>query len=285
MRPHVAAIYHRTSRDSGNNGMTIHRNKLEIDHPHHDLGGKVGVERPALRQALTWLVAAELVRRHPNEMRVIESRPYRDDCVTVFARTDDPEWSGGWRRVVVLPQSTDFCLLTHQGWFETEQDDRFSWLEVLLAPNLRDDVIRPLERAEGLPAVEDTPSTTASTIGVRLLAGFAGRTAFTRKPWRLHNGCVEGGDGVRDELFDQLPEINEHRRIRRQDDLHAVTEYRYWFAIEDRIDGKPGAARFAVDTMEGVGFTDAGSVDLMSEYSSCGRMLDAVVSRVCPPAF
>jgi hypothetical protein len=73
--------------------------------------------------------------------------------------------------------------------------------------------------------------------------------------------------------------------MRRPDDLFAIPEYRYWFLIEDGKPDKEGQVRLSVDTMEGIAFTGDRTIDLMAEYTKRGRMIDALVSRIYPPAY
>jgi hypothetical protein len=102
------------------------------------------------------------------------------------------------------------------------------------------------------------------------------------------NGYVDSSGydgGVREDLFAQVPAADAHRSQRRPDDLFGIPEYRYWFLIEDGRAGEEGQVRLSVDTMEGVAFAGAQTIDLMAEYKKCGRMIDALASRVCPPAY
>jgi hypothetical protein len=272
--------------------MTIDRRPLVIRDPNHALGENTAVERHSVRQALAWTIATELVRRHPGDARVIETHPGggQYDCVTVNARAsgEDAEWPGGWRTIAHMNKEQGGHI-THQGWFsEDGGSERFNWLEVLLSPDIRTSVVNPLEEAEGWPAPKHTPSTSSQSIGVRLLGAFAQRVALSRKPWTLLNGYVDSSGydgGVREDLFAQVPAADAHRSQRRPDDLFGIPEYRYWFLIEDGRAGEEGQVRLSVDTMEGVAFAGAQTIDLMAEYKKCGRMIDALASRVCPPAY
>lgn len=268
--------------------MTVRRQPLVIDTDHHATGERVGVERHGLRQALAWQVAAEVARRHPGDILAVETHPGggQYDCVTLFVRAegDDAEHRGGWRRCLDLNKATPLDHLTHAGW--SGDGERFNWLDVLLSPDLRAQVIAPLERAEGLEAPASTPSTVASTVSVRLLAAFASRVAFTRKPWVLLNGYLDsdGGSEARDDLFAAVPAIGEHRQAHREDDLLGTPEYRYWFAVE----GEPnnhGRPHMAVDTRQGIAYTQTGTVDLLDRYRDLGRRIDGLASEVCPPAY
>lgn len=268
--------------------MTARRQPLDIDIEHHAIGERLGVERHGLRQALAWQVAAELTRRHPGNLRVVETHPGggQYDCVTLLARVEgngDVELQGGWRRMLDLNKATPNDHLTHASW---SGDERFNWVDVLLCSDLRTQIIEPLERTEGLRSPASTPSTVASTVGVRLLAAFASRVAFTRKPWVLLNGYLDsdGGSEVREDLFAALPTIGEHRRVRHDDDLLGIPEYRYWFVVEGQAHDS-GTPHLAVDTCQGVGYTPAGTVDLLDRYRTLGGRIDGLASAVCPSAY
>lgn len=272
--------------------MTIHRIPLSIRNEFHEVGEQVHVERHAIRQALAWRVSAEFSRRHPGDILVTEMHPAggQYDCVAINARAfgEDIEWEGGWRTVAMMNKATPGDHIAHQGWFEqSAESERFNWLEVLLCPDFRAQIIEPLEQCEGLPSPKRTPSTTDASIGHRVLAAFTERTMFTAKPWVLLNGYLDtsgGGGGVREDLFGTFPGLMEHRRVRRADDLFGIAEYRYWFVVEGTTD-EHSDARLGIDAMHGTAFTPEGPVDLMERYRECGRRIDAVASEVCPAAY
>ena len=102
----------------------------------HELGEEVSLPYP-VKRALAWWIAAEMIRRHPADIRVIENHPGGGayDCVSLYRRdTDQP---------IVLMNLEGH--ITHQPWFDNpdfkrhdEVDDpRFNWLEVLASENRR----------------------------------------------------------------------------------------------------------------------------------------------------
>lgn len=270
--------------------MTTEKIPLVIRNEYLLHGRRVHVERPALRRCLAWRVGAEIARRHPGKIRLLETHPLGGayDVLAVYFRDEDADATpdGEWRSVLSMNTYQPGATLTHESWFgQAAESDRFTWLEVLLCPDLRTDIIEPIEQAEGLGSPTATPATTSATIGPRLLATFSERTAFVRKPWRLVNGVRDSSgydEGIRAALFDDLPGLAEHRKIRRNDDIIGIPEYRFWFAVEGDLD-EHGPARLAVDTVHGTVFTTSGPADLMALYDQHGHQIDAVANAVCAP--
>ena len=61
-----------------------------FDGPLHVTGEQVTVPSHAMRQALAWWVGAELVRRHPNELRLVETFPHQyGPALTVWQKAAD----------------------------------------------------------------------------------------------------------------------------------------------------------------------------------------------------
>src|SRR6478609_8707647 len=141
---------------------------ITFDDRLHAAGEQHPVASYAMRQALAWWVAAELIRRHPTHVRVREScYPY--DCLSLQRRS-----STQWQLVALLGQDLGHHI-TPLNWGDSE---RFNWTEVLLAPDRRAYVVAQLELLEGLIPPASTPPTTATSIGPRLIAAFMGRSAL-----------------------------------------------------------------------------------------------------------
>ena len=58
----------------------------------HELGEQIDLPYP-MKRALAWWIAAEMIRRHPDEVRVIENHPGggQYDCLTLCRRGSDYE--------------------------------------------------------------------------------------------------------------------------------------------------------------------------------------------------
>lgn len=268
------------------NQMNANEIRLIQDLGLHRLGEKtVSVRRYSVRQGLAWMIAADLVRRHPGRLRVVETHPHMYDQVSVFARDETED--GGWALIVHLNKELDGHL-THQSWFGEAGQERLTWLEVLLAENPRTEIVEPIERIEGLATPTTSPPTTSWSVGPRMLAGFAQRTMFGPLPWLLLNGMADSDYGAnpREWLFNQFPALEKSRSVSRSDDFGRIPEWRYWFIVEGEDSTHENArALLAVDTIAGLAYSKTEAIELMPRYEASGRRIDALVSSICPPAF
>lgn len=233
---------------------------------------------------LAWWVAAELVRRHPGELHVIETHPGggQYDCVSIYR-------SSGRSGAEVVVHMNVTGTLTHGTWFR-DGGERFNWLEVLLSANRRSYIVEQIERVEGLTSPPKTPSTDTSTVGPMLVAAFLERSVLGPARWCAVNGVADSSEGVhvRTECFEQFPDA-ERWCASVEGDFGGRREYRFWFVGEAGHAGAFSLERpaFAVDTWTGhLWRRDPGDrVDLLGEHMASARSLDALVSSVCPPAF
>lgn len=153
----------------------------------HDLGEELSLPYQVNR-ALAWWIAAEIIRRHPEEVRVIETHPVggQYDCVSLYRRDADDS---------LIAHMNLEGHIRHKPWFEGSGgepdspviDPRFSWLEVLAAEDRRQNVIKALESVCGLTSPKKTPPTVTKSIGPRLIARFASALAFTSRTWHIRN--------------------------------------------------------------------------------------------------
>lgn len=260
---------------------------IEFDDVLHDraelLTGHVSA---ALIQATAWWIAAELIRRHPQDLTVIETHPGGGtyDCLSVYRREPDTPTA-----VVLMNQGGS---ITHGSWFGEGDHDRFQWSEVILTPARRSYVVEQLERIEELSPPASTPATVTTSIGPRVIAAFVARTALGRGghpeaisrmdlPWYAANGFFDtsgyGPAGRRDELFAALPAADDHSRRADTRDLYSEPAFRYWFVVD-----RHQAPVVAVDITHGMAWSQHDEFDLMAMYESNGRRLDPIVNKVFP---
>jgi hypothetical protein len=134
-----------------------------------DSRGPTSTELPyAVFNGIAWYIAAELIRRNPQSLRVIETHPGggQYDCISVLTRTADPQRVVDMNRVGSL----------HTG-MQIDGRDRwgsFDWLQVLQLDDIRENLIRPIEARLGIASPNKSPPTTQQSIGVRVLARLAG---------------------------------------------------------------------------------------------------------------
>ncbi|MHA6510731.1 TY-Chap2 family putative peptide chaperone [Tessaracoccus sp. Y1736] len=248
----------------------------------HEVGESTFVPTFALRQALAWWVGAELVRRHPDSIRLIEVFPHQyGPALTVWEKSDDAHAPG--RGLAFLTLGESFHV---QPLLEPALDGRLNWLDVLLAPNRRHDVVERLEAQLQLTPPTSTPSATDSSIGPRVIAAFLQRTALDQDRWVMTNGAYEDDDGagVSDRLFESMPEVALDA-TRHLPELHplGLSQSRYWFLCPIK-NGEAGPPVRAVDTTAGVVWLEGERVSMMDEFRACDRSLDRLVSSLMPPA-
>ena len=269
-----------TSNDERNTRQSEQFQWLE---PTHSLGeSRLTIESDALRQALVWQVAAELVRRHPTTLRLHMAyiHQYGAALIPKVSRRD-----GHWQALHLMTWGKGMHITpTEQAW----SNGRFNWLDVLLAPDRRTYVVEQLERQSGLTPPGTTPPTTSATIGARFIAAFLAKTALGPSlNWVVLNGLVEDDDGPspNDGLFAAVPAVHADWVGRDPEDEWATS--RYWFVVptDNRSDTSPNAPPVAtVDFVSGTLWTPDGKRrDLMTEYIKHGRHVDALVSRYLPP--
>ena len=260
---------------------------IDFDSELHQAGERTVVASHSLRQACAWWVAAELVRRHPDDLYVIEQHPKQYDCVAVMCRGND-RIPGPYALVHMNKQPG--AHLTPNNW----NGERFNWLEVLLAEDRLNYVVRQLEQLHDLPAPATTPPTVRRSIGPRLIAGFLQRTALGPRSWIALNGMLDSeyGAEVRQELFESIPGMSTAATRKEPGDVDGRAAYRYWLlgpgtGTDDVVQSlPPDQVAFGVDTWLGHVWNGSGKrIDLMTSYDSVGRKMDALISKVCPPAF
>ena len=116
----------------------------------HEAGERLDVPR-RLREALSWEISAELVRRHPEQLMLAELHPGggQYDCMTIVSLQD---------------QEKAFLNRISKGHINValrdSLDDRPNWTQVLFADNRRA-VVELIERDLKLVAPRETPLTTS----------------------------------------------------------------------------------------------------------------------------
>ena len=251
---------------------------LAINRQHHEAGEHVNLPYPLIR-ALAWRVASELIRRHPDKLRVIETHPGggQYDCVKVLCRD---------REESLIVYLNLVGHLTHGAWFQDSggsselSDVRFNWLDVLGTEDLRQDIIEPLEASSGLTSPKATPVTTDRSIGPRLLARFASAAAFSTRTWHILN-AVEDTTGMGSGLRPWVRDISGPSFERVDGDLANQPAYRYWFVLDH--EGTPAAV---IDVDFGLAWRrDQPGVrfNLMERYEQLGSSVDRLAAEVLPP--
>ncbi len=253
-----------------------------FDEPLHTTGEHLYVRSFAMRQALAWWVAAELTRRHPTQLRVVEAHVHQYGmAVTVVSR--GTSGLDGWTVAAFLTLGESFHITPdHSDWSR----GRFNWLDVLLAADRRGYVVNQLESVLALSPPRATPPTAASSVGVRLISTYLDRTALGPTRWVFLNGATVDDDSgsPAERLFEALPEVHADRAHHTADDaVWHMVETRYWFLCPVNAADEAGPPVAAVDTAAGIAWNEHGRIELLPAYHRVGNKIDALASQVFPP--
>jgi len=250
-----------------------------MDLERHTVGEKLHLDRHAI-EAASWRLASELIRRHPDELYAIEMHPMSGqyDCLTVRRRRGGP--IGDDESLFNLNRNP-YGHVTPRSWFKDE-GERFNWLDVALSPDLRREIVVPLEREEGLEVPSETPPTTNTSIGIRVIAEALAMKLHSR-PLVALNGVLDssgmGGSGVRWELVSSFDGLAAELGGPANDDLRDHPAYRYWFVVRDHEHSMKPV--LAIDTWRGYVWREGlRKARLMRLYDECNRDIHLLVARL-----
>lgn len=166
----------------------------------------VHVDMPfAAADALTWRLASELVRRHPEDLWVIRTFPLDGfyDCLSI-RRLPDPLTSPA--SIEINRRGTHVKV----GWFgqpqsASDNEPFLSWGDAYAQPDPRD-WLKRLEESAGLEAPRSTlPPSTPSSLAVRWIALFLAMQAGSRPRWTAWNDWSEVDFGSPPADFEKIP--------------------------------------------------------------------------------
>ena len=252
---------------------------IQFDVRLHELGEQINLPY-TVKRALAWWIAAEMIRRHPDEIRVIETHPGGGlyDCVSLFRR--EPE------DALVAHMNLEGHI-AHESWFDNHSsnadcevaDPRFNWLEVLAAEDRRKYVIEALEGVCGFMSPNETPPTARRSIGPRVIARFAEAAAFTTRTWHIRN-AVYDSSGMWSGVHHWVRDIKGPGFQSLESDMLGDPHYRYWFVLDHEF---RAAAVIDVD----LGFAwrrDRSDVayQLMDLYAAYDSRIDRVMADIFP---
>ena len=245
-----------------------------------------------------WRLLAELARRQPGLMHVVEGEyPAGGTVWFLVERQTEP--------TTEIVGSPTLARLNETGHVDTshphekgrcpieedlvERDDPRLWtVESIFSPRLRE-MVTDVEGCFGMTAPPETPSTVASTIGWRVIASALGVTLHTQQPLTV-SGLVYDGVSPQAHLLESFSTL---RHLR--DGI--VTPDSYWsnaeiepvargqmaalFALRDAFSPhtqteEPHEPLLFVDIVQGVAHFRSSTVDLMKEFVAHNRNSDAV---------
>ena len=235
----------------------------------HEIGESINVPRP-IKEALSWELAAELNRRHPDRFVIVELHP--QFMYDVLALWD-------------VQANHPALLMNRSGMSHIVSPSNLNWTQVLNTPNRRH-IVELIERELDFGSPSETPPTTQSSIGPMLIAQFLRRTCLDKNKWIAANGLesTNMGDFVREPLFSNFGISAERRRSTK---VHEEISdgYEYWFLMpckqfgdENHVDevspweadSQPLAM---LNTISGELHIRGKVVNLLKEYSLCSRSI------------
>lgn len=145
----------------------------------------------SVAEVLTWRVAVEIVRRHPDRLWVVQTYPMDFyDALTIRPL----------RALKTAPGIDLNRLGAHMrvGWFGQPGDPRqpdapiLSWGNLFGDGDARD-WLRHIDELAGLPAsTHKLPASTPSSIALRWISAFLSTQLASRPRWRAHNTWFDG---------------------------------------------------------------------------------------------
>jgi hypothetical protein len=212
----------------------------------------------AAADALTWQLAVELVRRHPEDLWIIRTYPFDGayDCLSI-RRLPDVLTS---RSIAINRRGTHVQVGDLSGRQEELEQPLLSWGDPYAQPD-PSRWLRSLEAAARLdPPADPLPPSTRSSIALRWIACFLRMQLGSRTAWSAWNDWsqVDWGDHPAD--FDAIPPAAAW--LRAKDDPQAAALV--WFlGVRDDERRHP---KLAINVDGTLMWADGTSVDLLREY-------------------
>lgn len=243
-----------------------------------------------------WRLMAELGRRHPGELNVVEGYYPAGGTVWFLVRNSSRKSSElDTGSVLIRLNETGHVDITHGHRDERcpifenlppLEDPRLWTTESIFSPNPRD-MVADIERCLNLNSPSKTPSTVDTTVGWRVIAAALGATMLTKTPISV-SGVLYDGVSPRTDLLRLFAGIahlergvltegsfNSNAEIEPEARDHMAT----LFALEDaqlpnRKEDVAGRALCVIDLASGVAHFRDETLDLMNEFRALGRDID-----------
>jgi hypothetical protein len=201
------------------------------------------IDRSVL-EAVSWKLASELARRHPETTRLIRAHPGggQSDCLWLLP-IDDGTGDIRLNRNGTIQVLGRFDGLDARQWEPTE------W-ETYLGADPRD-FLHGLEVAAGLPIPKHVPSATPTTLVFRVLAAIASTAVKSVHPIEIQEGFIgsSGYNGGPNEALDTFAAIPRDLLRPRVADFFGEPGYRFWIVLRDQ------APILAFEQSEGLAWT------------------------------
>ena len=224
----------------------------------------------SLIEAASWRLASELMRRHPNGVRLFRGHPGSGQY--------DLLWMTGIPAPGVDVRLNRNGTIQVHGRADGGRDLSWpptAWSDYLSADPK--DFIDRLERAAGWPAPSQVPPSTPITLTYRVLAALAGFGSKTVHPIWIEQGYIDssGYGGGPNGILRQFTIASDLTAVR-PDDFYEEPGYRFWIPVRD---DKPLAA--IEQTSATAWFLDGSDpIDLMATYRSMAKEPALVAAAV-----
>jgi hypothetical protein len=248
----------------------------------HETGAKVPVPEH-IAHAAAWRVAAELIRRHPDDLYALELHPGmgQHDCIDLHVREGSGLGEPGslFRFGVSQGGRINGRSRAEKGY------PRFHWIDALFTHNLYADIIEHLERGEDIPTSPDARAINAKSIGAQVIATALAMRALSAQPLVAYNGVYDSsgyeGSGANIAYFTAFGSmVDEITRTADDRDLHEHPAYRFWFlfpAYTSRID----APIMGIDSWNGLVWTKSVTKgDLYAMFTESRRDIHHLVAQL-----
>ena len=235
-----------------------------------------GVPARRVKEALSWRLVAEFLRRFPAQLRVIEAHnggEQYDELEIVQRDGRDPGFIVSLNRVgsAHFRGPISGCPDFSKQWTSI-------WLDALVVADPKV-VVDELVRRAGLSSSRHLPASTPGVITVRTIAQLLAPGAFERRRFECRNGYYYGsnGGGVRWDWFNKFPSSIHHAR-RQETDFRGEPAFRFWFLLRD------DEPRLALEDTGWAWTLNGEEIDLVDLYRRA-RTLQAVTARLGPELF
>lgn len=221
----------------------------------------------AQREALSWAVAAQLARRHPDNTRISYGSLAAGHRRCLWVREPSLESDGGAVALDCAGSVRVHARFDHQTLPESATKE-LSWSRLLTRTGPVD-VVRELEQMAGLTAPPASAPATAETLTWRILACFVAAACAAPAPLHVEPGHHdEGGLKGNSWHYDAFPTITPRLLSASPDDPHGIAGHRFWFITQHGIPQLAFEQSTATAWMRGDG---GRGLNLRAAYGRHGR--------------
>lgn len=222
---------------------------------------------PAIREGLSWKLAAEFFRRHPDFGTLIEAHPGGGQYDCLGGCRDD-------QLSLVINRCGGISNLEKDSEQQIDADQ--VWLEGLREGGIGI-ILDKMSRLFELPVPSPLPRTSREALIYRVISVVMSSQLFDKRSWCCKNGQEDtsgfGNQEIRDQWFAAFPGAQTDRRRQDKDDFLGNPNYRFWFICRDETPVACLSKRGLLYS------TDGSSTDLMSIYRD-GATVEKLASRI-----